>query len=126
MIAAAAVTVAPALGGCTEAEPRTLHLTLRLDPTMPAYDHIQVSIGGWAGGYQLSEEIFDLVEADLAPDGTYQTVLFINKHAESVDVLAEVHSGALVIGHGRRTVLTMENKTYDLEVEVVPHPANSY
>ena len=126
MIAVAAVAVAPALGGCSEAEPRTLRLTLHLDPTMPAYDHIRVSIGCWAGGNQLTEESFDLVGADLDANGTYETVLFIDKHAESVDVLAEVHSGAVVIGHGRRTAVTLENKTYDLEVEVVPHPANTY
>jgi len=120
------VALAAAVGGCTEAEPRSLRLRLRMDSTMPSYDHVQVSFGCYNGGTQITEDTFALVSTDFDASGAYETVLFISKHAEAVDVLAEVHLGGAVIGHGRRTVVTLENQAYDLEVEIVPHPSNEY
>ena len=116
------MALAPALGGCADVEPRALRLTVRLDPAMPAYDFVQVSVGSWRDGSQWGEETFQLHSTDFDTTGAYETILFIDKMAESIDVLAEVHVGDLIIGHGRRTVVTLHAGSYDLEVEVVPNP----
>lgn len=124
-LAVALAALAPAVGGCADPEPRALRLTVQVDSTVPAFDYVHVSLGSWRGGGQLGEETFRLLPTDLDADGAYSTILFITKLAESVDVLAEVHSGTFIVGHGRRSVVTLDEASFDLEVEVSPHPAYS-
>jgi hypothetical protein len=120
--AVGAVVVALAVIGCADSELRALHLTLRVAAAMPPFDYVQVSVGSMRGGDQFQSEDFRLAPADFDAAGSYSTVLLVPAPAEEVDVLAEVHSGNFTIGHGRRTVVTLEAQGYDLEVEVVPTP----
>jgi hypothetical protein len=118
----ALVALAPALGGCGGVEPRALRLTVRVDPTMPAFDYVQVSLGYYVDSNQFGEESFQLQSTEFDTTGAYEVILFIDKRADSLDVLAEAHAGTLIIGHGRRTAVTLHERWYDLEVEVTPHP----
>ena len=120
--AVAVAALAALLAGCTDDEPRPLRLTLRVDPTMPAFDYVQVWVVSYQGGNQIQSEDFRLAPADLDATGGYSTILFIPQQAEAIDVLCEVHAGDQNIGHGRRSVVTLDSQGYDLEVEVVPHP----
>jgi len=122
VVAVALAALAPVLGGCADPEPRALRLTVRLDPTVPAFDYVHLSVGSWRGGVWMEEETFRLLPTDFDDAGAYSTILFITKTAESIDALAEVHSGTFIVGHGRRSVVTLHQGSYDLEVEVVPHP----
>ncbi|MBI5480033.1 MAG: hypothetical protein HY906_14295 [Deltaproteobacteria bacterium] len=120
---AVAVAVVAALGlGCADREPRALRLTLSVASTMPAFDYVQVYVSSMQGGDQFQSDGFRLVPAELDAAGSYSTILFIESQAEAVDVLCEVHAGDFIVGHGRRTVVTLETQAFDLEVEVVPTP----
>ena len=108
--------------GCGDHEPRALHLTLRLDPAMPAFDWVQFGVASMRDGSEFQVEGFQLLPADFGADGRYSTILFIPNTADLVEAQGDVHAGAYVIGHGRRSVSTFERQDYELEVPLVPSP----
>ena len=122
-LAVLAALAALAGQGCGGSEPRTLRVTLRLDPAMPAFDWVQFGVASMRDGSEFLVEGFQLFPADFDADGRYSTILFIANTADLVEAQADVHAGAYVVGHGRRSVSTFERQDYELEVPLVPTPA---
>jgi hypothetical protein len=123
LLAVVVAVVAAPWGGCTESETCTLRLTVLVDATVPAFDFVQVSVSSMRGGDQFQSVDFRLKPTDFDANGSGVTTLRFPAQAEEVDALAEVHAGSLIVGHGRRSLVTLESlQSYDLEVEVAPNP----